>query len=284
MLRRRYLDPPPVNPELEARLGPEEIEAARQFVWRVLAEIPAPLTEAALFGSRARGDAGPESDVDILLVFRELPFDREPAATIAEQIAEAVADRSGVPLGSWAVSLPDLREGERTPMLVDALQDKISIWCWPDPLPAVRFTPADAIRCCDALLDRLEEGSWEFGRAMERGDHAAALRRVRDDLVRAGTALLLLDGITRPRRAEVPEALLRWEELEIPPVARRVLAWCRDSFGPDGKDEDRPIEPPPADVADLADSIDFLRSEVVARGRRLSETLGEPDSGAQFTD
>lgn len=105
---------------IDTLLTPQEQSAARYLVWNVLESVPAELVEAALFGSKARGEARPDSDLDILLVFRDLPPDREPHAGIAEDLADRVAAETGVPVAVWSVSLPDLRPGARTPMLVDA--------------------------------------------------------------------------------------------------------------------------------------------------------------------
>src|SRR5688572_20219863 len=116
-------------------LGGDELAAIRELVTRVRQRVGADLVEASLFGSRARGTARPDSDVDILLIFRELPWDREPYATRAEEIAEEVAGETGVPVTVWSVSLIDLQRGNRTPMLVDAMEDALRVWCSGRPLP-----------------------------------------------------------------------------------------------------------------------------------------------------
>src|SRR5690606_22203714 len=137
-------------------LTPPQLHAVRYVVARVRSEVAAELVQASLFGSRARGDARPDSDVDILLVFRSLPPDREPSASDAESIAEQEARRLHVPVTVWSVSLEDLAVGQRTPMLVDALADSIPLWCREAPLPAVPFTPVDAIHCVETLLRRID--------------------------------------------------------------------------------------------------------------------------------
>ena len=271
---------------LEDRLSPPELSAARWFVWRVLQEVPADLVEAALFGSKARGEARPSSDLDILLVFDSLPPDREPHASMAETIAEQVAAGTGVPVTVWSVSLPDLREGDRTPMLVDALADAIPIWCWPEPLGPVAFTEADAFRCSAALLERVREGSHEFADHALSGHSLAAARRGRDDVIRLATALLLLGGITRPRRAATIDALYATEFVSAspPPGVRLVLDWARLSFGPDGRDDDWPIPPPPGGLLAVTRAIDYLRDRV----RRVARTLparaghGTPSAGGVY--
>src|SRR5690606_11662636 len=164
------------------------------------------LLQASLFGSRARGDARRDSDIDLLLIFRRLPPDREPPATEAERIARQEARRRRRPVTVWSVSLIDLALGNRTPMLVVALAASVPVWCHDAPLPSVPFTPREAIGCVQALLHRTAEGSRAFIAALERGDAASAARILRNDLVRRCTAELLLSGVTRPRRAEAIRA------------------------------------------------------------------------------
>lgn len=269
--------PPPAS--LEEALTPAELSAARHLIVRVLDEVPARLVQAALFGSKARGQARPDSDVDILLVFEALPPGREPHAGIAEGIAHEVAWITGVPVTVWSVSLADLAPGERTPMLVDALGDAIPLWFWPEPLEAVDFTPADALRCGHALLERVREGSHEFAAAFTRGDIGAARLRARDDILRLCTALLLARGVTRPRRAAVVAECRKRGVLgeESPPEAA-VLEWVEGSFGADGRNEEGPVPPPPCPDAWLGPVIDALVARVTDELARLEEHLAIPEA------
>lgn len=228
-------------------------------------QVPARLQRAVLFGSVARGEGRPNSDLDVLLVFNSLPPDREPQAGIAEAVADAVAARTGVPLEVWSVSLADLAVGHRTPMLVDALDDGIPLWPPGAPRLAVRFTPVDAAFCVAALLRRVEEGSAAVLAARCRGQPVAVCRRVRDDLVRCCTAALLLAGVTRPRRAAAVRAACLVPALGD--VARRhaaVLAWAADSFGPGGRAEELPLLPPPGGCGAAARAVEALRGRLAA--------------------
>ncbi len=248
-----------------------ELASVRHMVARIRSEVPATLVQASLFGSRARGDARIDSDVDVLLVFRWLPVDREPQATQAENVAASVAAGSGVPVNVWSVSLMDLVLGKRTPMLIDALDDSILIWSGGSPVEPVAFTPADAIRCGDALLARVTEGSQEFAAACARARWAEAARRARDDIVRLCTAWLLLHGMTRPRRAE---AVRRFADSAyvaggLPTDVREVLDWAARSFGPDGRDAAGPVSVPPRGMATLGPTIDHLRALVRVADERL---------------
>jgi predicted nucleotidyltransferase len=49
-------------------LFPREQEAIDAFVIRLRQRYPDRISEILLFGSKARGDSGPESDIDILVV------------------------------------------------------------------------------------------------------------------------------------------------------------------------------------------------------------------------
>lgn len=44
-----------------------------------------------LFGSQARGDAGPRSDIDLLVVFSEVPDKRQAAIRIRQALADLPA-------------------------------------------------------------------------------------------------------------------------------------------------------------------------------------------------
>jgi predicted nucleotidyltransferase len=256
-------------------LSGEERRAAAEFIRAVRRRVPAELVQASLFGSAARGEAGPDSDLDILLVFSRLPPDREPHATIAEELADRVARESRIPVTTWSVSLVDLECGNRTPMLVDALEDSIPLWWRRRPLPPLSFTPRDALSCVDSLLQRTREGSAEFAARLARGEAELAARRARDDLVRLCTAGLLLRGITRPRRGAAVRSFRRLELLRDPPPPRvlRVLRWAEDSYGPDGRDEDAAVRTPPGGLPLVAEVVEGLRRGVIAGAERLARTL-----------
>ena len=246
---------------LREYLTARESSAARELVQRVRRLVWPELVQASLFGSKARFEARADSDVDVLLVFRALPPDREPYATQAEDLAERVSRRTRIPITVWSVSLPDLVRGRRTPMLVDALADSVPLWFSRAPLPQVRFTPADARTCLLALSQRVDEGSVEFAAALRAGDVKSATRRARDDVVRLCTAVLLASGVTRPRRADAVRACARrLSRLGPLPVGVVVtLRWAIDSFGPSGRDDEVPVPVPLQGPAGVAATIDWLR-------------------------
>ena len=54
-------------------LTPSEEQAVNSFVQRLLDRYPDRIRQVVLFGSKARGDSGIESDIDILSCFSALP-------------------------------------------------------------------------------------------------------------------------------------------------------------------------------------------------------------------
>ncbi|MBA3970251.1 MAG: nucleotidyltransferase domain-containing protein, partial [Gemmatimonadetes bacterium] len=209
----------------------------------VRTHVPARLQNAAVFGSTARAEAAPSSDVDVLLIFRRLPPDREPHASMAEDIAARLSQERGVAVEPWSVSLPDLRRGRRTPMLVDALADALPLWPVGLAIPRPPFTTDDARFCVRMLLARIGEGGREVAWLLRSGYHDAAARRMRDDLVRGCIAALLLRLDTRPRRAQAVRVFAA--STKVPRGWQPVLAWAAASFGPEGSDDQREVAIPP---------------------------------------
>ena len=60
-----------MNPQLLERLALAEQRAIESFLARLWAQYPERIFQAILFGSKARGDSQPESDIDILLIADE---------------------------------------------------------------------------------------------------------------------------------------------------------------------------------------------------------------------
>jgi hypothetical protein len=253
-------------------LSAHELRAVQALLRRILRFPGARLAYLVLFGSRARGDDGPASDLDLLLLFEALAPDREPHATWAEEAAEEVARLTGVPLEPWSVSLPDLEVGARTPMLVDALREGVTLWPNAAFHPRVEFTPADAVRCAASLLERTAEGSREVRDARRRGRVRVASLRARDDLVRLATAWVLLHGETEPRRGEAAARALDLG-LAGDPLAHEQLRWAARSYGADGRQEGCLSGPPPHGIGALCEAVERCSDAVDARRMRLLEEV-----------
>jgi hypothetical protein len=252
-------------------LQPHECAAALEVVRRVRARVRAELVQAVIFGSKARGEGRPDSDVDLLLIFRALPPDREPHATRAEGLAGQVARETGVPVEVWCVSRPDLERGRRTPMLVDSLADAAPLWPEGAAVPRPRFTPDDACFCAGALLERVADGGREVRARVDAGD-SRWVPRLRDDVARLCTALLLLAGETRPRHAGAVRRTLDRERpyLALSPDERLLLAWVARSYGNGHAADEAPVPPPPVSLAAAFRFVDRLRAMVARRLDRLA--------------
>jgi predicted nucleotidyltransferase len=62
------------NPRL-GHLSDQEMRMVRDFVARLHARFDGELVSAILFGSRARGDAAPDSDMDVMVILANAPRD-----------------------------------------------------------------------------------------------------------------------------------------------------------------------------------------------------------------
>jgi predicted nucleotidyltransferase len=69
-------------------LSSTEEQALTSFVRQVLDELESEITDLRIFGSKARGDAGPESDLDVLVLVRD------PAYALKHRILWIAADIS----------------------------------------------------------------------------------------------------------------------------------------------------------------------------------------------
>jgi len=67
-------------------------EALREYVARLRRRFPDRIDRILLFGSRARGDAGADSDTDVLVILREP--DRELADAVTDQAFDIMVEYS----------------------------------------------------------------------------------------------------------------------------------------------------------------------------------------------
>src|SRR5690606_21910070 len=179
---------------------PGEWAALQTLLDRALAAADPPITRALLFGSKARGDFDEDSDIDLLLICDLPPEERDEAGRILARDARIVSRETGLRIETWTVTTADLEVGARTPMLVDAIADGITLWPHPAPPLRITFTPSDARFCVRCLLDWVDAGGDVVRRALADGRRAEAAQRARDDITRLAAAALLLDGETRHRR------------------------------------------------------------------------------------
>jgi predicted nucleotidyltransferase len=77
-----------MNAASVARLSENESQAVRTFVHRLHERFPGEILQTTLFGSKARGDSGPWSDIDILMVVREESWSlRGEISTLAARVS-----------------------------------------------------------------------------------------------------------------------------------------------------------------------------------------------------
>jgi predicted nucleotidyltransferase len=107
------MSPPPEGDPPNEALGAAERAAVADFVDWVRRRFAGRVSELTLFGSRARRDHRPDSDVDILIVVDDLTSAER--REIARQSGDAVTDWS-VSLSPFAMSsayIAELRARER---------------------------------------------------------------------------------------------------------------------------------------------------------------------------
>jgi hypothetical protein len=112
----------------------------RLELWKRLRETLSGWTEkpvhAAVFGSAARGDGGPESDIDLLLVHEPFSGDEKGATPTWAGVAEAVATAATGGSATRLSPLPDVKAWRAS---VDALHRSVRRWTG-NPLHAVELS------------------------------------------------------------------------------------------------------------------------------------------------
>ena len=111
------------------RLSPSEEALLREFLARLLAAAPTGAIQAVrVFGSRARGESGPDSDLDVAVELRE-DADRATLHRLAADAAfDAMEARDAHDLGLAPLVLPP---GPPVGVRAAIARDGLTIWTAP---------------------------------------------------------------------------------------------------------------------------------------------------------
>lgn len=107
-------------------LKPEEAQAVEEFKERLLAALPDQVHDVILFGSKARGDGHPESDIDLLVVL-ENPT-KEQTDTVCDIAFDILFDK-GIDLSAITFSQEEAMQQQElgTPLMRNVAEEGIVI-------------------------------------------------------------------------------------------------------------------------------------------------------------
>ena len=112
-------------------ISPVDHQAIRQYMEGVLALATLQIEAVVLFGSRARGDAGPESDLDLMIILSDdtLPQREQLHALVFDVLLE-----SGVYLSAQILSAELYRQlpARRPLFYANLIRDGIVLYARPD--------------------------------------------------------------------------------------------------------------------------------------------------------
>ena len=86
------------------------------------------LVSVAIYGSAARGEAGEESDLDVLVVAEDLPDDLGERLRISGRLAISLRPPPGVPSPLSAVLLTPREVSRNPPILLDLVEDAVILY------------------------------------------------------------------------------------------------------------------------------------------------------------
>ena len=116
-------------------LTPNEREALDEFVRRLRAKYADQVMLVRLFGSKARGDFEPESDVDVLVVVKSNDW------RFSDDVTVEVCDPNlehNVVISPMVIGIDDYERmrGYRAPFYQEVQRDGVDLWMTPLVLPS----------------------------------------------------------------------------------------------------------------------------------------------------
>jgi uncharacterized protein (UPF0332 family)/predicted nucleotidyltransferase len=170
--------------------------AVCEYIERLRQHYSEQLVTVVLYGSRARGDADQESDVDLLIVLRG-EFDQQNEQRIASDLTDDLEDKYGYPLLGVIVATESDYRSRMLPLFMNVRREGIELWLAgeqrvSDDRSDYREAPDQDVNLImaharEALADA------EFG--LEHARYRWAVNRAYYAMFHAATALLLLRGL-----------------------------------------------------------------------------------------
>jgi uncharacterized protein (UPF0332 family)/predicted nucleotidyltransferase len=102
-------------------------QATREYVDRLRAYYGERLAAVVLYGSRARGDADQESDVDLMVVLAD-EFDSTSEQLATSDLTEDLEDKFGYPLLCTIVATGDDYNRRMLPLFINVRREGIELW------------------------------------------------------------------------------------------------------------------------------------------------------------
>jgi uncharacterized protein (UPF0332 family)/predicted nucleotidyltransferase len=170
--------------------------ATCEYVDRLRAHYGDRLAAVVLYGSRARGDADQESDVDLMVVLAG-EFDSTSEQQVVWNLREGIEEKHGWPLLSAILETEDDYRRRMLPLFINVRREGIDLW--PIGRKRVRDEPADYQASLgediELVMKRaretLREAQYVVGQKFYRG----AANRAYYAMFHAATALLLSEGL-----------------------------------------------------------------------------------------
>jgi len=191
-------------------LAPHEREAVRAFLRRLRQQFGDRILHVWFYGSKARGNADEESDLDLLVVVQD---GNEPLEEAIGHLALTLSLEYGVLLGDHTIGQRRFAQMRARQELFyrNLIQEGTDLWVWERGcLPVAEAPePYDTGTLQDYLRHRLERSredmAWAWG-ALERGEYRLALNRAYYAVFHLTSAVLLSLNVTRRRHSGVESA------------------------------------------------------------------------------